>query len=132
MYKFIPYGVSKETENNRYTNWNGWRRAQSENDCCGASAYSRIIEFSRMASSRAGSRALLSWTWRTSRNSCGRMHPSPVPHADFVPRRRTKLCAGRAATRTLQTQFAKELDRITFPGTQGGPLMHIIAAKRCA
>jgi glycine hydroxymethyltransferase len=60
----------------------------------------------------------------------GGMHPSPVPHADFVSTTTHKTLRGpRGGLVLCKTQFAKELDRITFPGTQGGPLMHIIAAK---
>jgi len=58
------------------------------------------------------------------------MHPSPVPHADFVSTTTHKTLRGpRGGLVMCRAQFAKELDRITFPGTQGGPLMHIIAAK---
>jgi len=58
------------------------------------------------------------------------MHPSPVPHADFVSTTTHKTLRGpRGGLVLCKQQFAKELDRITFPGTQGGPLMHIIAAK---
>ncbi len=60
----------------------------------------------------------------------GGMHPNPVPHADFVSTTTHKTLRGpRGGLVLCKQQFAKELDRITFPGTQGGPLMHIIAAK---
>ena len=60
----------------------------------------------------------------------GGMHPSPVPHADFVSTTTHKTLRGpRGGLVMCKAQYAKELDRITFPGTQGGPLMHIIAAK---
>jgi len=60
----------------------------------------------------------------------GGMHPSPVPDADFVSTTTHKTLRGpRGGLVLCKTQYAKELDRITFPGTQGGPLMHIIAAK---
>ena len=60
----------------------------------------------------------------------GGMHPSPVPHADFVSTTTHKTLRGpRGGLVMCKQQFAKELDRTTFPGTQGGPLMHIIAAK---
>jgi glycine hydroxymethyltransferase len=60
----------------------------------------------------------------------GGMHPSPVPHADFVSTTTHKTLRGpRGGLVLSKQQFAKDLDRITFPGTQGGPLMHIIAAK---
>jgi glycine hydroxymethyltransferase len=58
------------------------------------------------------------------------MHPSPVPHADYVSTTTHKTLRGpRGGLVMCKAQYAKELDRITFPGTQGGPLMHIIAAK---
>jgi glycine hydroxymethyltransferase len=60
----------------------------------------------------------------------GGVHPSPVPHADYVSTTTHKTLRGpRGGLVMCKQQFAKELDRITFPGTQGGPLMHIIAAK---
>jgi glycine hydroxymethyltransferase len=60
----------------------------------------------------------------------GGVHPSPVPHADFVSTTTHKTLRGpRGGLVLCRQQYAKELDRITFPGTQGGPLMHTIAAK---
>src|SRR6202034_2766215 len=60
----------------------------------------------------------------------GGMHPSPVPHADYVSTTTHKTLRGpRGGLVLCRQRFAKELDRITFPGTQGGPLMHTIAAK---
>jgi glycine hydroxymethyltransferase len=132
MYKFIPYGVSKETETIDYEELD--RLAREHNPkmiVAGASAYSRIIDFPRMAAIARGVGALLFVDMaHIAGLVAGGMHPSPVPHADFVSTTTHKTLRGpRGGLVLCKTQFAKELDRITFPGTQGGPLMHIIAAK---
>jgi glycine hydroxymethyltransferase len=132
MYKFIPYGVSKETETIDYDELE--RLAREHNPkmiVAGASAYSRIIDFPRMAAISRGVGALLFVDMaHIAGLVAGGMHPSPVPHADFVSTTTHKTLRGpRGGLVLCKTQFAKELDRITFPGTQGGPLMHIIAAK---
>jgi glycine hydroxymethyltransferase len=132
MYKFIPYGVSKETETIDYEDLD--RLAREHNPkmiVAGASAYSRIIDFPRMAAIARGVGALLFVDMaHIAGLVAGGMHPSPVPHADFVSTTTHKTLRGpRGGLVLCKTQFAKELDRITFPGTQGGPLMHIIAAK---
>jgi glycine hydroxymethyltransferase len=132
MYKFIPYGVSKETETIDYEELD--RLAREHNPkmiVAGASAYSRIIDFPRMAAIARGVGALLFVDMaHIAGLVAGAMHPSPVPHADFVSTTTHKTLRGpRGGLVLCKTQFAKELDRITFPGTQGGPLMHIIAAK---
>jgi glycine hydroxymethyltransferase len=132
MYKFIPYGVSKEAETIDYDELE--RLAREHNPkmiVAGASAYSRIIDFPRMAAiARAVGALLFVDMAHIAGLVAGGMHPSPVPHADFVSTTTHKTLRGpRGGLVLCKTQFAKELDRITFPGTQGGPLMHIIAAK---
>jgi glycine hydroxymethyltransferase len=132
MYKFIPYGVSKETETIDYEELE--RLAREHNPkmiVAGASAYSRIIDFPRTAAiARAVGALLFVDMAHIAGLVAGGMHPSPVPHADFVSTTTHKTLRGpRGGLVLCKTQFAKELDRITFPGTQGGPLMHIIAAK---
>ena len=132
MYKFIPYGVSKDTETIDYDELD--RLAHEHNPkmiVAGASAYSRIIDFPRMAAIARGVGALLFVDMaHIAGLVAGGMHPSPVPHADFVSTTTHKTLRGpRGGLVLCKTQYAKELDRITFPGTQGGPLMHIIAAK---
>jgi glycine hydroxymethyltransferase len=132
MYKFIPYGVSKETETIDYEELN--RLAQEHKPkmiVAGASAYSRIIDFPRMAEiARAVNALFFVDMAHIAGLVAGGMHPSPVPHADFVSTTTHKTLRGpRGGMVMCKQQFAKELDRITFPGTQGGPLMHIIAAK---
>ena len=132
MYKFIPYGVSKETETIDYDEL---ARLAGEHKpkmiVAGASAYSRIIDFPRMAEIARTVGALFFVDMaHIAGLVAGGMHPSPVPHADFVSTTTHKTLRGpRGGLVMCKQQFAKELDRITFPGTQGGPLMHIIAAK---
>jgi glycine hydroxymethyltransferase len=132
MYKFIPYGVSKETETIDYDEL---ARLAGEHKpkmiVAGASAYSRIIDFPRMAEIARGVGALFFVDMaHIAGLVAGGVHPSPVPHADFVSTTTHKTLRGpRGGLVMCKQQFAKELDRITFPGTQGGPLMHIIAAK---
>ena len=132
MYKFIPYGVSKETETIDYDELG--RLAQEHKPkmiVAGASAYSRIIDFPRMAEiARAVGALFFVDMAHIAGLVAGGMHPSPVPHADFVSTTTHKTLRGpRGGLVMCKAQYAKELDRITFPGTQGGPLMHIIAAK---
>jgi glycine hydroxymethyltransferase len=132
MYKFIPYGVSKETETIDYEELG--RLAQEHKPkmiVAGASAYSRIIDFPRMAQIAKDASALFFVDMaHIAGLVAGGVHPSPVPHADFVSTTTHKTLRGpRGGLVLCKAQFAKELDRITFPGTQGGPLMHTIAAK---
>jgi glycine hydroxymethyltransferase len=132
MYKFIPYGVSKETETIDYEELG--RLAQEHKPkmiVAGASAYSRIIDFPRMAKIARDAGALFFVDMaHIAGLVAGGMHPSPVPHADYVSTTTHKTLRGpRGGLVLCKAQYAKELDRITFPGTQGGPLMHIIAAK---
>src|SRR5580658_6867926 len=132
MYKFIPYGVTKETETIDYEELD--RLAEEHKPkmiVAGASAYSRIIDFPRMAEiARSVSALFFVDMAHIAGLVAGGMHPSPVPHADFVSTTTHKTLRGpRGGLVLCKQQFAKELDRVTFPGTQGGPLMHIIAAK---
>jgi glycine hydroxymethyltransferase len=132
MYKFIPYGVSKETETIDYDELDRLAREhQPKMIVAGASAYSRIIDFPRIAETARSTGALFFVDMaHIAGLVAGGMHPSPVPHADYVSTTTHKTLRGpRGGMVLCKTQYAKELDRITFPGTQGGPLMHIIAAK---
>jgi glycine hydroxymethyltransferase len=132
MYKFVPYGVSKETETIDYVELG--KLAQEHKPkmiVAGASAYSRVIDFPRMAeiAKSVGALRFVDMA-HIAGLVAGGMHPSPVPHADFVSTTTHKTLRGpRGGLVMCKQQYAKELDRITFPGTQGGPLMHIIAAK---
>jgi glycine hydroxymethyltransferase len=131
-YKFAPYGVTKETETIDYDEVE--RLARENNPkmiVAGASAYSRIIDFARLAkiSEAVGAVFFVDMAHIAGLVAAG-VHPSPVPHADFVSTTTHKTLRGpRGGLVLCREKWAKDLDRITFPGTQGGPLEHIIAAK---
>jgi len=132
MYKFIAYGVTKETETIDYDELD--RLAQEHKPkmvVVGASAYSRIIDFARMGEIARSIGALLfvDMAHIAGLVAAG-VHPSPVPHADYVTTTTHKTLRGpRGGMILCKEQFAKDLDRNLFPGIQGGPLMHTIAAK---
>jgi glycine hydroxymethyltransferase len=131
-YKFVPYGVAKDTETIDYDEID--RLAQEHKPkmiVAGASAYSRIFDFARMAQTAQSVGALLfvDMAHIAGLIATG-LHPSPIPHADFVSTTTHKTLRGpRGGLILCREKYAKELDRATFPGIQGGPLMHIIAAK---
>jgi glycine hydroxymethyltransferase len=132
MYKFVPYGVTKETETIDYDEVERLAREHHPKMIvAGASAYPRIIDFARLAAiSRAVDAVLFVDMAHIAGLVAAGVHPSPVPHADFVSTTTHKTLRGpRGGLVLCKEQFAKELDKLTFPGTQGGPLMHIIAAK---
>jgi glycine hydroxymethyltransferase len=132
MYKFVPYGVSKETERIDYEELD--RLAEEHKPkmiVAGASAYSRIIDFERMATTAAdvGAIFFVDMAHIAGLVAAG-VHPSPVPHADFVSTTTHKTLRGpRGGLVLCREKYAKDLDRTVFPGDQGGPLMHVIAAK---
>jgi glycine hydroxymethyltransferase len=132
MYKFMPYGVKKEDERIDYEELD--RLAQEHKPkmiVAGASAYSRIIDFERMSKIAKSVSALffVDMAHIAGLVAAG-IHPSPVPHADFVSTTTHKTLRGpRGGLVLCKTAYAKELDKLTFPGTQGGPLVHTIAAK---
>src|ERR1700726_3636053 len=131
-YKFIAYGVTKDTETIDYDEIERLTHEhQPKMIVAGASAYARIIDFPRIAkiAQDAGALFFVDMAHIAGLVAAG-IHPSPVPHADFVSTTTHKTLRGpRGGLVLCKSQYAKELDRITFPGTQGGPLMHIIAAK---
>jgi glycine hydroxymethyltransferase len=132
MYKFVPYGVSKETETIDYDELERLAREHKPKMIvAGASAYPRIIDFPRLAqiAQSVGAILFVDMAHIAGLVAAG-LHPSPVPHADFVSTTTHKTLRGpRAGLVLCREKYAKELDRLTFPGTQGGPLVHIIAAK---
>jgi len=132
MYHFIAYGVTKETETIDYDELDRLAREHKPKMVVvGASAYSRIIDFARMGEIARSIGALLfvDMAHIAGLVAAG-VHPSPVPHADFVSTTTHKTLRGpRGGMILCKEQFAKDLDRNLFPGIQGGPLMHIIAAK---
>src|SRR5262245_34429040 len=132
MYKFVAYGVRQDNEQIDYDEID---RLAAEHKpkmiVAGASAYPRIIDFERMARTAKAVGALLfvDMAHIAGLVAAG-VHPSPVPHADFVSTTTHKTLRGpRGGLVLSKAAFAKELDKLTFPGLQGGPLVHTIAAK---
>jgi glycine hydroxymethyltransferase len=132
MYKFVAYGVRKEDERIDYDEID--KLAQEHKPkmiVAGASAYARIIDFARIAKAAKSVGALffVDMAHIAGLVAAG-VHPSPVPHADIVSTTTHKTLRGpRGGLVLSKAAFAKELDKLTFPGTQGGPLVHTIAAK---
>jgi glycine hydroxymethyltransferase len=131
-YKVVAYGVRREDETIDYDQM---ERLANEHKpkllVCGASAYSRVIDFERIAAIAHGVGALvMADIAHIAGLVATGLHPSPVPHCDFVTTTTHKTLRGpRAGMIMCKEQFAKDLDRNLFPGIQGGPLVHIIAAK---
>jgi glycine hydroxymethyltransferase len=134
-YKVVPYGVTKETETIDYDELE--RIAEKERPKLiigGGSAYPRIIDFVRMRSiaDKVGALLLVDMA-HFAGLVAGGAHPSPVPHAHIVTSTTHKTLRGPRAGLILSRQeFAAAIDKYVFPGAQGGPLMHIIAAKAVA
>jgi glycine hydroxymethyltransferase len=132
MYKIVSYGVRKDTETVDYDELE--RLAQEHKPrliVAGASAYPRLLDFERFADIAKQSRALLMVDMaHIAGLIAADLHPSPFPHADFVTTTTHKTLRGpRGGAVFSKAQYAKELDKIVFPGIQGGPLMNTIAAK---
>ena len=132
MYKFVAYGVRKEDERIDYDELEKLAHEHKPKMLvAGASAYSRIIDFERMGKiARAvGALFFVDMAHIAGLVAAG-LHPSPIPHADIVSTTTHKTLRGpRGGMVLCKAAFAKELDKLTFPGTQGGPLVHTIAAK---
>jgi len=132
LYTIVPYGVRRDDERIDYDELETLANQHKPKlIVVGASAYSRVIEFARMAAiaSRVGAPLMVDMAHIAGLVAAG-VHPSPVPHAEFVTTTTHKTLRGpRAGTVLCRQQYAKDLDRTVFPGVQGGPLMHIIAAK---
>src|SRR5687767_15630596 len=132
LYTIVPYGVRKEDERIDYQELE--RLAHQHRPrmiMVGASAYPREIDFPRIAAvARAVGAPMVVDMAHIAGLVAGGVHPSPVPHADFVTSTTHKTLRGpRSGLVLCREQYAKDLDRTVFPGVQGGPLMHIIAAK---
>ena len=131
-YKFVPYGVTRETETIDYDELERLAREhRPKMIVAGASAYPRTLDFPRLAQIAQSVEAVLfvDIAHIAGLVATG-LHPSPIPYADFVSTTTHKTLRGpRGGMVMCREKYAKELDRLTFPGTQGGPLMHIIAAK---
>jgi len=132
LYTIVPYGVRKDTERIDYDELD--RLADERRPkmiIVGASAYPRVIDFPRIraAADRIGAALFTDMAHIAGLVATG-LHPSPVPHSDFVATTTHKTLRGpRGGMVFCREQYAKDLDRSVFPGVQGGPLMHIIAAK---
>ncbi len=132
MYKIVSYGVRKDTETIDYDELE--RLAQEHKPrliVAGASAYPRLLDFERFAAiaKQSGALLMVDMAHIAGLVAAG-LHPSPFPHADFVTTTTHKTLRGpRGGAVFSKAQYAKDLDKIVFPGIQGGPLMHVIAAK---
>jgi glycine hydroxymethyltransferase len=131
-YRIVPYGVTRETETIDYDDLE--KLAEKERPKLiigGGSAYPRIIDFERMRqiADKAGALYLVDMA-HFAGLVAGGVHPSPVPHAHIVTSTTHKTLRGPRAGMILSRQeFAAAIDKVVFPGMQGGPLVHIIAAK---
>jgi glycine hydroxymethyltransferase len=132
LYSIVPYGVRQEDERIDYDEID---RLATEHRpkmiIVGASAYPRVIDFARVReiADRIGAAVFTDMAHIAGLVAAG-IHPSPVPHSDFVSTTTHKTLRGpRGGMVLCRGQYAKDLDRSVFPGVQGGPLMHIIAAK---
>ncbi len=132
LYTIVPYGVRKEDERIDYEELE--RLAHEHKPkmiMVGASAYPRAIDFARISAvAKAVGAPMVVDMAHIAGLVAGGVHPNPVPHADFVTSTTHKTLRGpRAGLILCREQYAKDLDRALFPGVQGGPLMHVIAAK---
>ena len=132
LFTIVPYGVRKDDERLDYDEFEKLAdRHRPKMIIVGASAYPRLFDFPRMAAvaKRVGAPLMVDMA-HIAGLVAGGVHPSPVPHADFVTTTTHKTLRGpRGGMVLCREQYAKDLDRTVFPGVQGGPLMHIIAAK---
>ena len=134
-YEVASYGVSKETEQIDYDELQ--RIAEKEKPkmlVCGASAYPRIIDFARIGEiARSVGAVIMADIAHIAGLVVAGLHPSPVPHCEFVTTTTHKTLRGpRGGLVLSREEFAKDLNRVVFPGIQGGPLVHVIAGKAVA
>src|SRR5499427_6556265 len=132
LYTIVPYGVRKDDERIDYDELE--RLAHEHKPkmiMVGASAYPCVIDFERIAAvGTAVSAPVVTDMAHIAGLVAAKVHPSPVPHSDFVTTTTHKTLRGpRGGMVLCREQYAKDLDRAMFPGVQGGPLMHVIAAK---
>jgi glycine hydroxymethyltransferase len=132
LYTIVPYGVRQDDERIDYDELDRLaHQHQPKMIMVGASAYPRVIDFERIASiGKAVGAPVVTDMAHIAGLVAAKVHPSPVPHSDFVTTTTHKTLRGPRGGMVLsRAQYAKDLDRTTFPGIQGGPLMHVIAAK---
>jgi len=132
LYTIVPYGVRQDDERIDYDEFE--RLAHEHKPkmiMVGASAYPRVIDFERIGKvGRAVGSPVVTDMAHIAGLVAANAHPSPIPHSDFVTTTTHKTLRGpRGGLVLCRSQYAKDLDRSVFPGIQGGPLMHIIAAK---
>ena len=135
-FKIIPYGVDKETERIDYDELERLAKEhQPKLIVGGASAYSRVIDFERMAqiAKSVGAYFMVDMAHIAGLVAAG-LHPSPVPYADVVTTTTHKTLRGPRGGLILcrDAKFGKQFNKAIFPGIQGGPLMHVVAAKAVA
>jgi glycine hydroxymethyltransferase len=135
LYQFVAYGVDPETH---MIDYDEVRRMALEHKprliVAGASAYPRVIDFAkfREIADEVGAYLMVDMAHIAGLVATGH-HPSPVPYADFVTTTTHKTLRGpRGGMILCKEQYAKQIDKSVFPGVQGGPLMHVIAAKAVA
>ena len=132
LYTIVPYGVQQDDERIDYDELE--RLAHEHKPkmiMVGASAYPRVIDFERIGKvGQAVGTPVVTDMAHIAGLVAAKVHPSPVPHSDFVTTTTHKTLRGpRGGLVLCRSKYAKDLDRALFPGVQGGPLMHIIAAK---
>jgi glycine hydroxymethyltransferase len=135
LYRFVPYGVDRETERIDYAQLAELaHRERPRLIVAGATAYPRSLDFTAFAriAAEVGARLMVDMAHIAGLVAAG-VHESPVPHADVVTSTTHKTLRGpRGGLIFCRRELARAVDRAVFPGTQGGPLMHIIAAKAVA
>lgn len=134
-YNVVPYGVTHETERIDYDEFARIaKEAQPKLIVAGASAYPRVIDFERMAEIAHSVGAIFMVDMaHIAGLVAAELHPSPVPYADIVTTTTHKTLRGpRGGLILCKEKYAKQIDKAIFPGVQGGPLMHVIAAKAVA
>ncbi len=134
-YNFIPYKVNPKTEMLDYDEIEALAKEHKPKMIvCGASAYSRTIDFQRFRQicDKVGAYLFVDMAHIAGLVAAG-LHPNPVPHAEFVTTTTHKTLRGpRGGMILCREKFARKINSTVFPGTQGGPLMHVIAAKAVA
>jgi glycine hydroxymethyltransferase len=132
LYTIVPYGVRQDDERIDYDELDRLADAHKPKMIiAGASAYPRVIDFARIrtAADRVGAPLFTDMAHIAGLVAAG-VHPSPIPHSDFVTTTTHKTLRGpRGGLVLCREKYSKDLDKTVFPGVQGGPLMHIIAAK---
>ena len=132
LYTIVPYGVRQDDERIDYDEFERLAREHKPKMIMvGASAYPRVIDFERIGrTGRDVGAPVVTDMAHIAGLVAAKVHPSPVPHSDFVSTTTHKTLRGpRGGLVLCKASYAKDLDRSLFPGVQGGPLMHVIAAK---